>query len=129
MNAQNNPLASMVLTKNYVNMAFRNHKFRPTAPASQPVVEQTLKSSVVEGVDTFTRVDVNSLSKPLLPSADDYKLSALLQSGSPLNYVNPQIFENVELDAQQFVENNLTDDSADVSRETESLESEEVTND
>lgn len=119
----------MVLTKNYVNMAFRNHKFSPSAPTSQLVVEQTLKTSVVEGVDTFTRVDVNALSKPLLPSADDYKLSALLQSGSPLNFVNPQIFENFELDAQHFVENNLSDDSADVSRETESLESEEVTND
>lgn len=119
----------MAIIKNYVNMAFRNHKFCPSVPTSQPVVEQTLKTHVVEGVDTFTRVDVNALSKPLLPSADDYKLSALLQSGSPLNYVNPQIFENAELDAQQFVEKNLTDVSTDVPRETESFESQEVTND
>lgn len=110
-------------------MAFRNHKFRPSAPPAQSVVEQTLKTSVVDGVDTFTRVDVDSLSKPLLPSADDYKLSALLQSGSPLNYVNPHIFENVELEAEQFVEKNLTDDSLDVSRETESSDSPLVTND
>lgn len=123
------PLVSMVLTKNYVNMAFRNHKFRPSAPTSQSVVEQTLKTDVVEGVETFTRVDVNALSKPLLPSADDYKLSALLQSGSPLNFVNPQIFENAELDAQHFVENNLTDEPVDVPRETESSESDEFTND
>lgn len=95
-------------------MAFRNHKFRPSAPTSQPVVEQTLKTNVVDGVDTFIRVDVDALSKPLLPSADDYKLSALLQSGSPLNYVNPQIFENAELDAQQFVEKNLVDEPVDV---------------
>ncbi len=101
----------MVIRKIYVNMAFRNHKFRPSAPSSQPVVEQTLKTNVVDGVDTFTRVDVDALSKPLLPSADDYKLSALLQSGSPLYYVNPQIFENAELDAQHFVEKNLVDDS------------------
>lgn len=104
----------MVIPKIYVNMAFRNHKFRPSAPTSQPVVEQTLKTNVVDGVDTFTRVDVDALSKPLLPSADDYKLSALLQSGSPLNYVNPQIFENAELDAQQFVEKNLVDEPVDV---------------
>lgn len=119
----------MVIIKNYVNMSFRNHKFCPSAPTSQRVVEQTLKTDVVDGVDTFTRVDVDSLSKPLLPSTDDYKLSALLQSGSPLNFVNPQIFENAELDAQQFVEKNLTDDSTDVPRETESFESQEVTND
>lgn len=125
----NKPLASMVLTKSYVNMAFRNHKFRPSAPTSELVVEQTLKTNVVDGVDTFTRVDVNSLSKPLLPSADDYKLSALLQSGSPLNYVNPQIFENAELDAEQFVEKNLTDEPVDVPSETESSLSQQVTND
>lgn len=119
----------MVLTKNYVNMTFRNHKFRPSAPTSQPVVEQTFTTDVVDGVVTFTRLDVNALSKPLLPSVDDYKLSALLQSGSPLNFVNPQIFENVELDAQEFVEKNLTDDSTDVSRETEPFEPHEVVND
>lgn len=118
----NKLLASMVIIKNYVNMSFRNHKFRPSAPTSIPVVEQTLKTSVVDGVDTFTRVDVDSLSKPLLPSADDYKLSALLQSGSPLNYVNPQIYENPERDAQYFVENNLTDELSDVPRETEPVE-------
>lgn len=119
----------MVIIKNYVNMAFRNHKFRPTAPTSQSVVEQSLKTNVVDGVDTFIRVDIDALSKPLLPSSDDYKLSALLQSGSPLNFVNPQIFENAELDAQQFVENNLTDDSIDVSREIESTDTSHVTND
>ena len=119
----------MVMTKNYVNMAFRNHKFRPSAPTSQPVVEQILKTNVVDGVDTFTRVDVDALSKPLLPSADDYKLSALLQSGSPLNYVNPQIFENAELDAQQFVEKNLTDEPTAVPRETEPSDPQQVTND
>lgn len=119
----------MVIIKNYVNMSFRNHKFRPSAPTSQRVVEQTLKTSVVDGVDTFTRVDVDALSKPLLPSADDYKLSALLQSGSPLNYVNPQIFENAELEAEHFVETNLTDESPDVPRETESSDLQQVIND
>lgn len=110
-------------------MAFRNHKFRPSPPMSEGVIETVLKVSTVDGVDTFTRVDVNALYKPPLPSTDDYKLSALLQSGSPLNYVNPQIFEYPELDAQHFVEKNLTDDSPYDSRETESSDSPLVTND
>lgn len=105
-------------------MAFRNHKFRPFAPTPQRVVEQTLKTNVVDGVDTFTRLDVDALSKPLLPSADDYKLSALLQSGSPLNFVNPHIFDNAELEAEQFVQKNLTVESPDVPRETESSDPE-----
>lgn len=79
-----------------------------------------MKTNVVDGVDTFTRVDVDSHLKPLLPSADDYRLSALLQSGSPLNYVNPQLFENAELEAERFVEMNLTDESSDVPLQTES---------
>ena len=100
----------MVMTKNYVNMSFRNHKFSPPAPTAQPVVEQSLKSSIVEGVETFTRIDVDAATKPSLPSADDYRLSALLAAGAPLNYVNPQIYENHELDAAHFVDTNLVDD-------------------
>lgn len=121
----------MVIPKIYVNMAFRNHKFRPTAPTFQPVVEQTLKTNVVDGVDTFTRVDVDALSKPLLPSADDYKLSALLASGAPLNYVNPLVFDNPELDAAHFVDTNLVDEvteSTTVSSETEFAASQQFTN-
>lgn len=119
----------MVMTKNYVNMAFRNHKFRPSPPASQPVVEQSLKSSFVDGVEVFTRVDVDALSKPSLPSADDYRLSSLLQSGSPLNYVNPQIFENAELDAQHFVEKNLVDVPNDLPSHPELPVNQQVNND
>lgn len=122
----------MVMTKNYVNMAFRNHKFRPSAPTSQPVVEQTLKTNVVHGVDTFTRVDVDTATKPPLPSADDYRLSALLAAGAPLNYVNPQIFEHPELDAAHFVDTNLVDDApADpqVPLETEPTDTQQFPND
>ncbi len=94
-------------------MSFRNHKFFPSAPASQFVVEQSLKSSIVDGVETFTRVDVDAHTKPSLPSYEDYRLSALLAAGAPLNFVNPQIFENPELDAEHFVNDNLVDDSDD----------------
>lgn len=120
------------MTKNYVNMAFRNHKFSPPAPAAQSVVEQSLKSSIVEGVETFTRIDVDAATKPSLPSADDYRLSALLAAGAPLNYVNPQIFENPELDAEHFVDTNLVEDfpaDSPVPRETEPTDTQQVTND
>ena len=113
-------------------MAFRNHKFSPPAPATQSVVEQSLKTTVIDGVDTFTRVDVVATSKPPLPSADDYRLSALLAAGAPLNYVNPQIFENPELDAEHFVDTNLVDavpaDSP-VPLEIEPTDNQQVTND
>lgn len=122
----------MVTIKNYVNMAFRNHKFSPSAPTSQSVVEQSLKSNIVDGVETFTRVDVDASTKPSLPSADDYRLSALLAAGAPLNYVNPQIFEHPELDAEHFVDTNLVDDVPAVSPvplETEPVDPQQVTND
>lgn len=101
-------------------MAFRNHFFRPSPPCSSKVVETTLKSNLIDGVDVFTPVDVDASLKPPLPSADDYRLSALLQSGSPLNYVSPQIFNNPDLDAANFVETNLVDDN--VPCETENQE-------
>lgn len=113
-------------------MVFRNHKFSPPAPATQSVVEQSLKTTVIDGVDTFTRVDVDAASKPPLPSADDYRLSALLSAGAPLNFVNPQIFENPELDAAHFVDTNLVDDApadSPVPRETEPTDNQQVTND
>lgn len=122
----------MVIPKIYVNMAFRNHKFSPPAPSAQPVVEQSLMSSIVEGVETFTRIDVDAATKPSLPSADDYRLSALLAAGVPLNYVNPQIFEHPELDAEHFVNTNLVDDVPvvpEVPRETELTDPQQVTND
>lgn len=123
--------------KNYVKlnlfiMSFRNHKFSPPAPAVQSVVEQSLKTTVIDGVDTFTRVDVDVATKPPLPSADDYRLSALLAAGAPLNYVNPQIFEHPELDAAHFVDTNLVDDvpaDSQVPRVTEPTDTQQVTND
>lgn len=125
------------MMKNYVKlnifiMSFRNHKFSPPAPTAQPVVEQSLNTTVIDGVDTFTRVDVDVATKPPLPSADDYRLSALLSAGAPLNYVNPQIFEHPELDAAHFVDTNLVDyvpADSQVLRETEPTDPQQVTND
>lgn len=108
-------------------MSFRNHKFSPSVPTAQSVVEQSLKSSIVEGVETFTRIDVDASTKPSLPSADDYRLSALLSAGAPLNFVNPQIFENPEIDAAHFVDTNLVDD---IPSDTQQVpDSQQVSND
>ena len=91
-------------------MSFRNHVFRPSVPPVQKVVERSLKSSIIDGVETFVPVDVDTAGRPPLPTADEYRLSALLASGAPLNQVSPTIFENVELDAEHFVTENLKDD-------------------
>lgn len=118
----------------YFIMAFRNHKFSPSAPPLQDVYEQTLRSSIVDGVEVFTRVDVDTSTRPPLPSPDDYRLSALLASGAPLNEVNPQIFDNLELDAEHFISHNLVDDKDkgdDVPRETpiQSSQDDDIIND
>lgn len=97
-------------------MAFRNHFYRPTAPPPVSVVEHSLKPSIIDGVETFVLVDVDTSSRPPLPSLEDYRLSALLSCGAPLNFVNPQIYDNIESDAAHFVEQNLMLD--DVSRES-----------
>ena len=60
-------------------MAFRNHKFCPSPPASEVVVETLLKVSTVDGVDISTPVTIDACSKPSLPSADDYRLYPLHQ--------------------------------------------------
>lgn len=91
-------------------MSFRNHVFRPSAPPVQKVVERSLKSSIIDGVETFVPVDIDTSVRPPLPTADEYRLSALLASGAPLYQVSPTIFENVELDAEHFVTENLKDD-------------------
>lgn len=122
-------MTSHFVKLNIYIMAFRNHRFFPSAPPAQPVIEDQLKSSIVNGVQTYTRVDVDTSTRPPLPSPDDYRLSALLASGAPLNPVNPHIFENVELDAEHFISENLVDNDETVPRETETpVEHDEVTN-
>lgn len=110
-------MTSYFVKLNTYFMAFRNHRFFPSAPSVQPVLEESLKSSIVNGVQTFTRVNVDTSTRPPLPSTDDYRLSALLAAGAPLNQVNPQIFENLELDAEHFITQNLVDDVKDKGNE------------
>ena len=51
-------------------MSFRNHVFRPSVPPVQSVVERSLKSSIIDGVETFVSVDVDTSQRPPLPTAD-----------------------------------------------------------
>lgn len=97
-------------------MAFRNHKFCPFPPVSEAVVETVLKVSTVDGVDISTPVILESCSKPPLPPAQDFRLSALLACGAPLSPVSPTLFQDVDADSDAFVNQLL---ASDVSRETE----------
>lgn len=100
-------------------MAFRNHKFRPSPPMSEGVHETVLKVSTVDGVDISTPVSIDACTKPPLPSAEDYRLSALLACGAPLRPVSPTLFQDIDADSDAFVNQLL---SSDVSRETENQE-------
>lgn len=100
-------------------MAFRNHKFCPSPPISEGVTETVLKVSTVDGVDISTPVPVDACSKPSLPSAEDFRLSALLASGAPLSPVSPTLFTDIDADSDAFVNKLL---SSDVPRETENTE-------
>lgn len=100
-------------------MAFRNHKFRPSPPLSEGVTETVLKVSTVDGVDISTPVSIDACTKPPLPSAEDFRLSALLASGAPLRPVSPTLFQDIDADSDAFVNQLL---SSDVSRETENHE-------
>lgn len=109
-------------------MAFRNHKFRPNPPVSEGVSETSLKVSTVDGVDISTPVTFDACSKPPLPSANDFRLSAVLASGAPLRPVSPTIFHDVDADSDAFINQLL---SSDVSRDTDknTENKEDVSND
>lgn len=100
-------------------MAFRNHKFRPSPPHSEGVLETVLKVSTVDGVDISTPVVLDACSKPSLPSADDFRLSALLACGAPLSPVSPTLFQDIDAESDAFVNQLL---SSDVPRETDNQE-------
>lgn len=100
-------------------MAFRNHKFCPFPPLSEVVIETVLKVSTVDGVDISTPVVLDACSKPSLPSADDFRLSALLACGAPLSPVSPTLFQDIDAESDAFVNQLL---SSDVPRETDNQE-------
>lgn len=97
-------------------MAFRNCFFNPSFPRSCKVMDDVVKVDVVDGVEVETVVPVDALEvATTFPDVDDYKLSALLATGQPLNAVDPAIFNNPYSDAEHILNASLSDDkSADV---------------
>ena len=92
-------------------MAFRNCSFNPSFPRSCKVLDDVVKSDVVDGVEVETVVQVDAVKiAEAFPDVDDYKLSALLASGQPLNAVDPAIFNNPYSDAENILNASLSDD-------------------
>lgn len=90
-------------------MAFRNHKFSPSVPLPSDVEEKYLSSEIVDGVERFTS-SVRVVS-PKLPNFDDFSLSAVLNSGQPLNRVSPILFDDQEKHASSLIEKIVSSDS------------------
>lgn len=92
-------------------MAFRNCSFNPSFPRSCKVMDDVVKVDVVDGVEVESIVQVDALEVAnTFPDVDDYKLSALLATGQPLNAVDPVIFNNPYSDAENILNASLSDD-------------------
>lgn len=90
-------------------MAFRNCSFNPSFPRSCKVMDDVVKTSIVDGVEveTVVQVDASEVSETF-PDVDDYKLSALMATGQPLNAVDPAIFSNPYSDAENILNVSLS---------------------
>lgn len=92
-------------------MAFRNCYFNPSFPRSCKVLDDVVKTDVVDGVEVETVVQVDAVKiADTFPDVDDYKLSALMATGQPLNAVDPAIFNNPYSDAENILNTSLSDD-------------------
>nr|DAD70988.1 MAG TPA: hypothetical protein [Siphoviridae sp. ctVFN1] len=90
-------------------MAFRNCSFNPSFPRSCKVIEDVVKTNVVDGVEVETVVQVDALEiAETFPDVDDYKLSALMATGQPLSAVDPVIFNNPYSDAENILNSSLS---------------------
>lgn len=92
-------------------MAFRNCSFNPSFPRFCKVLDDVVKTDVVDGVEVETVVQVDAVKiADTFPDVDDYKLSALMATGQPLNAVDPAIFNNPYSDAVNILNASLSDD-------------------
>lgn len=91
-------------------MAFRNCSFNPSFSCSCKVMDDVVKSTIVDGVEveTVVQVDASEISKTF-PDVDDYKLSALMATGQPLNAVDPAIFSNPYSDVENILNASLSE--------------------
>lgn len=90
-------------------MAFRNCSFNPSFPRACIVVDDVIKRDIVDGVEveTVVQVDASEIAETF-PDVDDYKLSALMATGQPLNAVDPAIFSNPFSDAENILNASLS---------------------
>lgn len=90
-------------------MAFRNCSFNPSFPRSCKVMDDVIKRDIVDGVEveTVVQVDASEIAETF-PDVDDYKLSALMATGQPLNAVDPAIFSNPYSDAENILDASLS---------------------
>lgn len=92
-------------------MAFRNCSYNPSFPRSCKVLDDVVKTDVVDGVEVETVIQVDAVEiADTFPDVDDYKLSALMATGQPLNAVDPAIFNNPYSDAENILHASLSDD-------------------
>lgn len=92
-------------------MAFRNCCFHPSFPRSCKVLDDVVKTDVVDGVEVESVVQVDAVKiADTFPDVDDYKLSALMATGQPLNAVDPAIFNTPYSDAENILNASLSDD-------------------
>ena len=90
-------------------MAFRNCSFNPSFPRSCKVMDDVIKRDIVDGVEieTVVQVDASEIADTF-PDVDDYKLSALMATGQPLNAVDSAIFSNPYSDAENILNASLS---------------------
>lgn len=90
-------------------MAFRNCSFNPSFPCSCKVMDDVIKRDIVDGVEveTVVQVDASEIAETF-PNVDDYKLSALMATGQPLSAVDPAIFSNPYVDAENILDASLS---------------------
>lgn len=89
-------------------MAFRNCSFNPSFPRSVKVMDDVIKCDIVDGVEveTVVQVDASEIAAAF-PDVDDYKLSALMATGQPLNAVDPAVFSNPYSDVENILNASL----------------------
>lgn len=98
---------------------FRNHKYSPSVPTPSTVEEDYLSSEVVDDTERVTLCKRTVPSK--LPPFDDYNLSALLNTGQPLNRVSPVLFHDEEAEASRIIERLTSSDKPVTEQVTEQV--------
>lgn len=72
-------------------------------------MDDVIKRDIVDGVEVETVVQVEASEiAETFPAVDDYKLSALMATGQPLSAVDPAIFSNPYVDAENILDASLS---------------------